>query len=391
MTTQPTNPTTLARQVIGAILDGQSPNGATPQQLGRFSECYSEMCRAHQVGGTEAARKIFKTYAEGSGGDEYIRLVSGDPQSNKRKIWLLADLYKAKFKPLKPVVPGLIFVGLNGLGARPKLGKSWFLLQIAGAVGSGGVVLGQRVTQRRVLYLALEDSERRIQDRSMGKLKLPANATVDFAFEWRPLAEGGLVDLMTTVNENDYGLVVVDTISRALGKADQLDQAEMNVAFGQLQRFALDKEIAIVLCDHHKKAITGDPIDDFLGATSKGAVLDVALGIYRERSSRTAILKITGRDVGDQEISIKFDNDTCCWQPEGGIDGVRVDSVQADILLALKELGGSATITKIARWMDKPPSNISREMNELVNKNKVIRGKAEGKEVPYKLVKSENN
>src|SRR5262249_9809830 len=57
---------------------------------------------------------------------------------------------------------GLIPAGLTMLAGRPKVGKSWLSMQLALAVATGGMTLGQGVEIGRVLYLALEDSERRL-------------------------------------------------------------------------------------------------------------------------------------------------------------------------------------------------------------------------------------
>jgi RecA-family ATPase len=62
-------------------------------------------------------------------------------------------------------VPGLLPVGLVMLAGRPKQGKSWLALQMAVAVGTGGKLLGQDVPEGKTLYLALEDSARRIKSR----------------------------------------------------------------------------------------------------------------------------------------------------------------------------------------------------------------------------------
>lgn len=51
------------------------------------------------------------------------------------------------------------------LAGRPKLGKSWLALQLAQASACGGKVFEQSVEPGPVLYIALEDSERRLQQR----------------------------------------------------------------------------------------------------------------------------------------------------------------------------------------------------------------------------------
>src|SRR5215471_17442581 len=63
-------------------------------------------------------------------------------------------------------VPGIWPEGVVLLVGKSKLGKSWLVLDIALAVAEGGVAWGKiEVEQGDVLYLALEDSKRRLQDR----------------------------------------------------------------------------------------------------------------------------------------------------------------------------------------------------------------------------------
>jgi hypothetical protein len=163
----------------------------------------------------------------------------------------------------------------------------------------------------------------------------------------------------------------------------------MSSLLGSLQRLAMDREITLLLVDHHRKAGSngdGDVIDDVMGATSKVGVADAAMGLYRRRGERTATLKVTGRDIDDREMIITFDRELCCWQYEGEAEQVKSNTVQAEILGALEQLGGKATKTQVARFLGKQPSNISAEMNELVMKGRVTRGARDGREIPYVLV-----
>lgn len=376
----------LARTAIGAILDGQSPNGTNPADLGKWATVYSEMARAWQDGGTEAARRVFNGCAVQS--PELIKLIAGVVERPKRQTaFSAAELLSAQFPDIAWSVPGLIPVGLAFLAGRPKMGKSWLSLQIAVAVGSGGMVLGRKVEPGRVLYLALEDSPRRIQDR-LRKQHADHTAQIDFRFEWKPLTADGTADLLTALDQDPYKLIVVDTISRALGRADQMDAADMNVTMGVLQRITLDHNITMLLVDHHRKSagINADVIDDVMGATSKAAVADAALGIYRERGKTDATLRVTGRDVEDSETAIKFDPATGCWQVVGDASSVRTGTVQSAILTAITESGGKATVTQIAKWLDRKKSNVHAEVQELVAKDKLKRLEATGREVFYSIV-----
>ncbi len=70
--------------------------------------------------------------------------------------------------PLKPIefcVDGMISVGLFILAGAPKIGKSWLALDMALGIAKGEKVLGRETKRGTVLYLCLEDSYTRIQNR----------------------------------------------------------------------------------------------------------------------------------------------------------------------------------------------------------------------------------
>ena len=75
-----------------------------------------------------------------------------------------------EFQPPRSVIPNFVPDGPTLLCGPPKIGKSWMALDWAIAVVTGGLALGRLpVEQGEVLYLALEDSDRRMQKR-LGKL-----------------------------------------------------------------------------------------------------------------------------------------------------------------------------------------------------------------------------
>jgi hypothetical protein len=70
------------------------------------------------------------------------------------------------FAPLEYAVEGIIPEGCGLIVAPPKKGKSFMVADVGLAVAAGGLALGATsVTRRPVLYLALEDGHRRLQDR----------------------------------------------------------------------------------------------------------------------------------------------------------------------------------------------------------------------------------
>jgi hypothetical protein len=254
-------------------------------------------------------------------------------------------------------------------------------------VGTGGRVLAQQVSAGRVLFLALEDSPRRLKER-MTRQAMPANASVAFVTEWSPFAEGGLADLQAEIERDGYRLVIVDTFSRALGRADQQDMADMTAILGNLQQAAMLRDVAILLIDHHRKpaGFMSDPIDDILGSTAKAAVADASLGLYREQGKHGATLKITGRDIEEQELALEWDALTCCWQSLGIASEVRADSVKSEIVQAIEdltEIGEPATTAAIADHINKDRGNVSHALADLVAENAVIKLTRQGRVQPY--------
>jgi len=311
----------------------------------------------------------------------------GKPQ--RKTSWTAAELLAADFPEPQWAVPGIIPTGLTFLAGRPKVGKSWLALQVAIAVGTGGRVLDRQVTQGRVLYLALEDNARRLKERAR-KQGMPRDALVHFETSWRCLTNGGLDDLQAIASQ--YQVIIMDTLSRALGRADQGDLADMTTLVGALQEMAIEHEIAFLIIDHHRKpsGYEGNPIDDIVGSTAKSAVADAALGLFTQQGKRGATLKVTGRDVEWQDLVLDWDPITCCWQYTGTAEEVELMGRRGDVLAVLQEHYpeamiadeiGKETNPKLAR------PNVIRALDELITSGHVIKDDKRGREQPYKAVR----
>jgi RecA-family ATPase len=75
------------------------------------------------------------------------------------------EIMTTVYKPIEYVVDGLLAQGLYILAGAPKVGKSWLALDMCLSIAKGEKVLGQETTQGTALYLCLEDSFQRIQNR----------------------------------------------------------------------------------------------------------------------------------------------------------------------------------------------------------------------------------
>jgi hypothetical protein len=289
-------------------------------------------------------------------------------------------------------VPGLLPVGLTILAGKPKVGKSWLALQVAQAVAAGGMVLNQHVEAGPVLYLALEDPPRRLKERLIKQhwpTGLPADFMVigEFADQVGDLRNGGSEKLARQIQSRGYRLVVIDTLSRSI-IGDQNDTQAMTAALTPIQEIAHAHNCAVVLVDHHNKMAGGDAITDILGSTAKGAMVDTAWGIYRERGKTGAKLSITGREVEEKTLSLVMDWTTGCWQCEGDADKmVVVDRHQA--LLDVLEDVGPAGIVEISELLSRNKGPVYKDIQDLVNEGMVRKiGRGRGN-IRYELIEDD--
>jgi hypothetical protein len=376
-----------AREAVRRLVSlGQAPDAINPAACTPYEEAVAVLIEAHSAGGLSKVRQVWTDLCNAQQG--LAALLASDPDPIKTS-WTVGELLNHTFMEPQWAVPDLIPEGLAFLAGKPKVGKSWFALQIASAVGSGGRVLERIVQRRKVLYLALEDSPRRLKKR-LERQQALNDAEVTFRFEWKALGEGGLVDLHAEIERGGYQLVIIDTLSRAVGRADQMDPAEMTIVLGNLQQLAIRANLTILMIDHHRKSANSDgsPIDDIMGSTAKAAVADAALGLFKEQGKKGAILKVQGRDLEDRELALDWDPQLCCWQLLGDADEVRANTLKADVLLAvhdLMELEELPTTTNIASRLQKDPGNVSRAISDLVQAGKLQKGKKISQQQPYHL------
>lgn len=372
-----------ARELICALLSGASP--PTPvdiEDLGRWAELAQAIMVASDQGGKDGAQRAFAALARQD--PALVNLLAMGDDDAVRTIWTLADLYAADFPPPRFVVPDLLPAGLTILAGRPKLGKSWLALQVAAAVGAGQSVLDQRTDAGSVLYLALEDTPGRLKDRAL-KQGIPATAAITFATEWEPLTQQGLVDLLIAAGDG-HRLIVIDTLSRSIGRADPMDAVDMTLLLGSLQRLAARYDLALLLIDHHRKPApgVGDAIDDIFGSTAKAGIVDAAWGLYKQRGEQSAVLKVTGRDLSERELALTWQVERCLWQVQGDAQEVERTARQQEVLDALQLLG-KATLRDLVESTGQERGNCFRRLQALVKAGTVVRSDDKG-QVTYAIV-----
>lgn len=219
-------------------------------------------------------------------------------------------------------VPGLVAEGLTILAGAPKLGKSWMALSVALGVASGTPVLGSvPTTGGDVLYLALEDTPRRLKSRlSMLRQGTEASPRLTLV-TYMPEPDNVLGLLDEWLSEHpDARLIVVDVFAKIRTRAPSDSRSIYSVDYedaSNLKALADRHRVAIVLVHHTRKMGADDAFDTISGSTGLTGAADTSLVLKRARNATTATLHVTGRDVSESEYALTFDPTTGRWRLDG--------------------------------------------------------------------------
>ncbi|HSH80063.1 MAG TPA: AAA family ATPase, partial [Herpetosiphonaceae bacterium] len=154
-----------ARRAIVALIDGRPAYGASKETCGEWWTMVSGLGEVREREGAQAVGTAVEALKRAH--PSIARLLVGLETGSARIVPVSAEELRAKpIAPLRWAVPGIVPAGLTILAGAPKMGKSWLCFDLAIGIAQGGSVLGGvEVEQGSVLYLALEDNERRLRQR----------------------------------------------------------------------------------------------------------------------------------------------------------------------------------------------------------------------------------
>ena len=274
-----------------------------------------------------------------------------------------AELLAKQFPDARDVVPGIVYEGLTILASRPKLGKTWLMLGTAVAVAAGGHALGAtRVEEGDVLYLALEDGEKRLQKRLrqlLGDQAPPARLHLATAF---PLLDEGGEEALERwlVAHPEARLVVIDTLKRFRPR-EKAGASIYNLdydAVAPLADLAHRHGVAIVVVHHCRKSDAEDPLDLISGTTGLTGGADGAIVLKRARGQAEAELHVTHRDADDGELALRWDEQLSGWRLLGDAEEHRRSDERLALLTLLHDAGEPVTCKDAAEVLKKNYSTI---------------------------------
>jgi hypothetical protein len=230
--------------------------------------------------------------------------------------WLMQQVYP----PTKYVVPGIVPEGMTLLVAAPKIGKSWMVLGLGLDLSSGGSAFGCLPIgkPRPVLYLALEDGPRRLQDR----LRRLAPPEFSHRLEFMTSVEAGKVIFVIREYMNKYAgldpVVILDTLGKVMPPAGNGNQYGHDYSVLSALKATSDAVpgSSLVIVHHTRKAEGGDFLDAVSGTQGIAGAADTILVLKRDRHDKRATLQVTSRDAAEGEYSLT-QTETGAWELDG--------------------------------------------------------------------------
>lgn len=247
--------------------------------------------------------------------DDFFKKI--DP--SYMKTVTMQELYQDIYSKKPPVIEGLLYQGTYLFVGSPKIGKSFFMAQLAYHVSTGTPLWDYPVKKGTVLYLALEDDYRRLQERMYRMFGTDSTENLYFSVSSKPLGNGLTDQLSGFIREHpDTTLVIIDTLQKIREvDSDSYSYAKDYEIINQLKQFSDSWGICLLLVHHTRKQKSSDNFDMISGTNGLLGCADGAFMLYKEtRTSNKATLEISGRDQQDQKIHLIRDEEKLCWNFE---------------------------------------------------------------------------
>ena len=247
-------------------------------------------------------------------------------ENKKLDIISARELQNKDLPELNVIVEDMIFQGLIILASPPKYGKSWLMLDLCLSVATGKDFLGHKTNAGQCLYLALEDSQRRLKDR-MEKVLNGEDAPTNFDYAVNAESiESGLINQLESyiAEKKDTKLIVIDTLQKVRGHINKNDTLYSNdyKEIGYLKKFADKYNIALILVHHLRKmSDNADVFNQISGTNGISGAADTMIVMSKEkRSNNQTKMSIIGRDVESSEILLEFNNTDFKWNIIGSLE-----------------------------------------------------------------------
>ncbi len=231
----------------------------------------------------------------------------------------MITLYDTDFEGQEPLIDGLLYRGAYLLAGSPKVGKSFLMAQLAYHISTGTPLWNYPAHKGTVLYLALEDDYRRLQERSYRMFGTAENESLFFSVSAGQLGSGLDEQLTNFLREHPgTSLIIIDTLQkvREVG-GDNYSYANDYQIITRLKALADSYGICLLLVHHTRKQQSDDKFDMISGTNGLLGAADGAFLLTKEkRTGNAACLDVSGRDQPDQRLHLFRNEETLAWELE---------------------------------------------------------------------------
>ena len=224
-----------------------------------------------------------------------------------------------QFDPVDWVIEDLLPPGVSMLSGRPKQGKSWLVHAWAMLIAAGKPVFGMKTNRCKTLYLALEDSDRRLQARTLKLMRTHGIGNNDIngyfysTTESSKLGDGLEEEIAHTIDRvPDMRLIIIDVLAKVRQhRKPQQSVYESDYEVGNALKAIAKKYPAVCfLIVHHNNKGSSDALDSISGTHGLAGGMDNTFSIMN--AGQGLELHINGRDI---------ENSDCIPLPRG-LDGM---------------------------------------------------------------------
>ncbi len=245
--------------------------------------------------------------------------------------------------------------------------------QIAYHVSMGLPLWDYPVHKGTVLYLALEDDHRRLQERLYRMFGMEGTNDLLFSICAKQVGSGLEEQLKRFVQEHpDTKLIIIDTLQKIReAGGDKYSYANDYEVVGKLKRLADACGVCLLLVHHTRKQQADDKFDMISGTNGLSGAADGAFLLQKEkRTDDTATLDVVGRDQQDQRLYLTKDKEHLTWTLERMETELWVEppdpvleAVAAFITAERPSWGGTATELAAVLQVDMKPNALAMRLN----------------------------
>ena len=209
------------------------------------------------------------------------------PNDDGLKIITAEELMETQLIPPHQIVDEFLPAGTYILFGDPKIGKSFLVTQLCWNVSEGKPFLEHETQRADVLYLALEDTDVRLQGRLHRMFGVDwQGERLHLAFQTNWQGDKLIQRLRDFVFEYpDTRLIVIDTLLRARANTSgNSSYADDYTDIQPFKEFADTYNLALVLVHHARKKKDGtNPFDWMSGTNGLHGAADGAFILYRDK------------------------------------------------------------------------------------------------------------